>query len=95
MLSRGIGQGVATGLGTVGGTVASNLINTGAIGKLFGTGAGMINPYGLAASVVGSGLQAALGPSKEYGGKRGNITKTADTVYDAITVGINAIPVWG
>jgi hypothetical protein len=85
MLSRGIGQGAATYLGTVGGNAVSNL---------FGS-ASSINPYGLAASVVGSGLQAALGPSKEYGGKRGNITKTADTVYDAITVGINAIPVWG
>ena len=85
MLSRGIGQGAATYLGTVGGNAVSNL---------FGS-ASSINPYGLAASVVGSGLQAALGPSKEYGGKRGNITQTADTVYDAITVGINAIPVWG
>jgi len=24
--------------------------------------------------IVGTGLQAALGPSKEYGGKYGNIT---------------------
>jgi len=56
-LSRGIGQGVATGIGSLGGTMLGNLISTGNIagnaGKLFGTTAkmsklGAINPYGLA-----------------------------------------------
>jgi hypothetical protein len=56
-LSRGIGQGVATGIGSLGGTMLGNLISTGNIagkaGKLFGTTTkmsklGAINPYGLA-----------------------------------------------
>jgi hypothetical protein len=50
-----------------------NLVSKGAIGSLF-KGAGSINPYGLGMSVVGSALGAALGPSKEYAGKYGNIT---------------------
>ena len=95
MLSRGIGQGVATGLGTVGGTAASNLVRTGSTGTLFGTGAGAINPYGLAATVIGSGLGAALGPSKEYSGKYGSTTRTLDTAYDAVTAAVNFIPGWG
>ena len=95
MLSRGIGQGVSTGLGTVGGAAASNLVKTGSFGKIFGTGAGMINPYGLGMTVAGSALGAAFGPSKEYGGKRGNITKTMDTAYDAIMAGANFIPGYG
>ena len=104
-LSRGIGQGVATGLGTIGGVAASNLVKYGTIaGKaadgaskasLFGKGAGSINPYGLAATVVGSGLGAATGPSKEYSGKKGNITQTMDLAYDAATIAVNAIPGWG
>ena len=98
-LSRAIGQGVSTGLGTVGGTVASNLIRTGSAagtsGSLLGKAAGSINPYGLAATVVGSALGAATGPSKEYVGKHGGITKTMDTVYDAATIAVNAIPGWG
>lgn len=104
-LSRGIGQGVATGLGTVGSVAASNLVKYGTLaGKaadgaskasLFGKGAGSINPYGLAATVVGSGLGAATGPSKEYSGKKGNITQTMDLAYDAATIAVNAIPGWG
>jgi hypothetical protein len=42
------------------------------------------NIVGLAGSVVGSGLQAAFGPSKEYGGRHGNITKTMDMTYDLV-----------
>ena len=94
-LSRGIGQGVATGLGTVGGQAASNLIKTGTVGKLFGTASGMINPYGLAANVVGSALGAANGPSKEYGGKYGKLTQGMDLAYDAVMVGVNAVPGFG
>jgi hypothetical protein len=44
--------------------------------------AGKWNLVGLAGSVVGTGLQAAFGPSKEYNGKYGNITQTMDTIYD-------------
>ena len=105
MLSRGIGQGVATGLGTVGGTALSNLVQYGSLaGKLadgsktaslIGKGAGMINPYGLAMSVVGAGLGAAMGPSKEYGGKHGGITQGMDLAYDGIMAGINFVPGWG
>ena len=118
MLSRGIGQGVATGLGTVGGQALGNLFKTGSASnsltssinaiKTFNAAqktaqgadaatkaakmAGVANLAGLGMTVVGSGLQAALGPSKEYGGKYGNITQTMDTVYDAITAGVNFIP---
>ena len=101
MLSRGIGQGVATGLGTVGGTAMSNLVQYGTLaGKaadgtktaLIGKGAGAINPYALAMNVVGSGLGAAFGPSKEYGGRYGNITQTMDSVYDTAMAGANFIP---
>ena len=93
-LSRAIGQGVSTGLGTVGGTAAANLVKTGSFGKLIGKGAA-INPYGLAASVVGSALGAATGPSKEYSGKHGGITQGMDTAYDVATIAVNAIPGWG
>jgi hypothetical protein len=41
-LGRAVGQGISTGLGTIGGTALSNLINTGKVAgtasKLFGTG---------------------------------------------------------
>jgi hypothetical protein len=47
-LSRGIGAGVSTGLGTVGGKVLGGLFSNGKIGQIFGKGAGAINPYGLA-----------------------------------------------
>ena len=98
-LSRGIGQGVATGLGTVGGQAVSNLVNGvgfktsfGGSGLLSKTPAGAINPYALGASVLGTALGAALGPSKEYGGKYGNITQGMDTAYDVISAGVNFIP---
>ena len=56
---------------------------------------GAINPYGLAASVAGMALGAATGPSKEYGGRYGNITKYMDLGYDALATGINFVPGWG
>ena len=93
--SRGLGAGVSTGLGTVGGKVAGNLISNGKIGQIFGKGAGAINPYGLAATALGSALGAATGPSKEYSGKHGTITQVGDMAYDAATVAVNAVPVWG
>ena len=115
MLSRGFGQGIATGLGTVGGTVASNLLNYGKLAgeasKLFGTGdsiwtttktidgvkssVGAINPYALGAQVVGTGLQAAFGPSKEYEGTYGDITQSMDSIYDSAQAAVGLIPGWG
>ena len=92
---KAIGAGVASGLGTIGGQAMSNLVKFGNFGKIFGKTAGAINPYGLAATVIGSALGAANGPSKEYAGKYGNITQIADTAYDAATVAVNAIPVAG
>lgn len=95
MLSRGFGQAAATTGGTIGGLALQNLIKNGSVGKLFGNGAGMINPYGFAGQVIGSGLQAAFGPSKEYNGRYGHITKTMDTVYDGLQTAVNFVPVWG
>ena len=98
-LSKGFGQGIATGLGTVGGQMVSNAIAGNGLKATFGgsglfgnTPAGAINPYALGASVVGSALGAAIGPSKEYGGKYGGITRGLDTAYDLATVGVNFIP---
>lgn len=54
-----------------------------------------INPYGLAGQVIGTGLQAALGPSKEYQGKYGNITKGMDTAYDLVQSAVGFIPGYG
>ena len=89
-LGRATGQGISTGLGTVGGAALSNLAKTGTfttnLGKL------NINPYALGATVLGSSLGAATGPSKEYGGRHGNITQTMDTIYDLASMGVNAIP---
>ena len=121
MLSRGIGQGVATGLGTIGGQALGNLVKTGTASnsltssinaiKTFNAAqktvqgadaatkaakmAGVANLAGLGMTVAGTALGAAIGPSKEYGGKRGNITKTMDTAYDAIMAGANFIPGYG
>ena len=117
-LARGIGQGVATGLGAVGGQALGNLIKTGTASntltdsikaiKVFNAAkktaegadaatkaakmAGVANLAGLGMTVAGTALGAAIGPSKEYGGKYGNITQIADTAYDAITAGVNFIP---
>jgi len=105
-LARGIGQGVATGLGTVGGQALTNLVRTGTATNsltssikaikafksakdLYDTGkitnaafgaakaakmAGVANLAGLGMTVAGTALGAALGPSKEYGGKYGKVT---------------------
>ena len=105
MLSRGIGQATATGIGTIGGEAVSNLLkgqkafkgisdsfNAIKTAKQAGSAAtdamklasnaGKWNLVGLGGQIVGSGLQAAFGPSKEYGGKYGNITQTMDAIYD-------------
>ena len=124
MLSRGIGQGVATGLGTFGGAALSNVIQGNRAFKGFTAAKDAAEAYkaaiaagktvqeasdiskaasmaskaslwGAGMSIAGSALGAALGPSKEYGGKRGNITQTMDTAYDAIMAGVNFIPGYG
>ena len=105
MLSRGIGQATATGIGTIGGEAVSNLLkgqkafkgisdsfkaaklsrDAAKAGQTIGgltKAAGTMNLVGLGGQIVGSGLQAAFGPSKEYGGKYGNITQTMDAIYD-------------
>ena len=104
-LGRAIGVGTGSAIGQVGGTVLSNLAKTGTVGgmigeksiPLFGSKgffktAGAINPYALGISVLGSAIGAAAGPSKEYEGTYGGITKTMDSIYDVATVGANFIP---
>ena len=130
MLSRGIGQGVATGIGTIGGQAVSNLLNgkkafqgisdsfkaiktyknavkdAKDIAKVGGSvndlsqlknlsTAAKWNLAGIGGQIVGSGLQAAFGPSKEYGGKYGNITQGMDTAYDLVQTGVGFIPGFG
>lgn len=65
---------------TVGAQAAAN-----GLSQLAGLGGGF-GP-GAIAGMVGAGLSAAFGPSKEYGGKYGNITKIADTAYDVVQTG--------
>ena len=141
MLSRGIGQGIATGIGTIGGQAISNLLNgkkafqgitdsfkaikdfnqaskayksaiqAANAGKLgtkgldaakdaYDTAKGFSNAAkwnlaGIGGQIVGTGLQAAFGPSKEYGGKYGNITQGMDTAYDLVQTGVGFIPGFG
>ena len=57
--------------------------------------AGAINPYALGATVLGTGLQAALGPSHEYDGRHGGITKGMDTAYDLVQSAVGFIPGYG
>lgn len=94
-LGKGIGAGLANGIGSFGGTVLSNLVKgnsalngftaaskaANGIGTIGKFGA-MANIGGLAGSAVGAALSAVTGPSKEYSGKYGNITQIADTAYD-------------
>lgn len=126
MLSRGVGQGIATGIGTIGGQAVSNLLN----GKKAFQGikdsfnaiksykdaskvAGFLkdspeavelaklskaakwNLAGIGGQIVGSGLQAAFGPSKEYGGTYGSITQGMDTAYDLAQTAVGFIPGFG
>lgn len=85
-IARGIGSGVATAAGTLGGSAVSNAIA--ATNKVTSA----INPWALGMSVAGSVLGGVTGPSKEYSGKYGNITQTMDTIYDAGTAAVNAVP---
>ena len=118
-LSRGIGQGVATGLANAPGIIkgvkqvndlskqirqTTQTINqlkqagiaTNGQSILDGLkglkGAQLASLGGIGMGIAGTALGAALGPSKEYSGKYGNITQIADTAYDAITTGVNFIP---
>ena len=128
-LSRGIGQGVATGLANAPGIYngVKNVINIGktikstkqaldAAKTAYNTtrnisdaakiannqnilsglkglkGAQLASLGGIGMSIAGTALGAALGPSKEYGGKYGTVTQVMDTAYDAITAGVNFVP---
>ena len=121
-LSRGIGQGIATGLANTPG-IYNGVKNAIAIGKTIKStkqaleaakaakdvggiarnqnlltglkglkGAQLTSLGGIGMSIAGTALGSALGPSKEYGGKYGDVTQIADTAYDAITAGVNFIP---
>jgi len=50
-----------------------------ALGQILGGGVG--NPINFASNALGAGLSAMTGPSKEYGGKYGNVTQTMDAIY--------------
>ena len=82
-LGRAVGQGFATGAGTIGGAALQ--------GAITGT-TSIINPYALGMQVLGSALGAATGPSKEYAGKYGGITQGLDIGYDTLALGANFIP---
>ena len=120
MLSRGIGQGIATGIGTIGGQAVSNLFKGKKAFQGFRTIKDGIDAYratnltkgtkeatdafkaaskaakwnlsGIGGQIVGSGLQAAFGPSKEYGGRYGGITQTMDTAYDLAQTAVGFMP---
>lgn len=83
-----LGQGVSSTMGSVGGAIAQNLIK----GNGFKVGG---SPIGIAGQIVGSALSAANGPSKEYGGKYGKITRGMDTAYDIVQTGLGFVPGWG
>ena len=53
-----------------------------ALGQVLGGGIG--NPLVFGSNVAGSALSSMLGPSKEYGGKYGNVTQTMDSIYGAV-----------
>ena len=104
-IGAGVSTGLGTVGGTVLGNLASTGSVLGKSSALFGSTANVvdkagnitkygaaINPYALGATVLGSALGAGLGPSKEYGGTYGNVTKTMDTIYDAVSAGVNFIP---
>ena len=79
---------------------AAELVNAGKAANLAEASkvvgkAGVINPYALGATVLGSALGAANGPSKEYGGKYGTGVQIADMAYDVTAAAANAIPVAG
>lgn len=107
-LGRAVGTGFATGAGALGGQAISNIMNgkkafdnismafksakgLDAAGKAV-KAAAVTNLTGLGMGVAGAVIGAAAGPSKEYNGKYGNITRNMDMAYDALTMGANFIP---
>lgn len=90
-LSRGLGAATASGIGSFGGMMASNAIKGQALFKGLSSG----NLVGMAGNAVGAGLSVAFGPSREYNGRYGKITKGIDTAYDTIQTGIGFVPGWG
>lgn len=121
-LSRGIGQGVATGIVNAGGifngiktlsatgkalkdakvafATASTAKDLGGMAKSANTMANLKklsnatkwNLAGIGGQVLGTALGAATGPSKEYGGKYGNITQISDMIYDLGTAAVGFVP---
>lgn len=101
-LGKFTGQATATTAGTIGSQLAVNAITKNSAPlfsstRKYGLGAakGSINPYALGATAIGMGLSAATGPSHEYEGRYGNITKTMDTVYDYLQTGVSFVPIYG
>jgi hypothetical protein len=91
-LGKAVGAGLSTGVGALGGTMASAAVQ----GKNAIAALGSINPAALGMGIAGAAIGAATGPSKEYAGKYGGITGTMDTVYDLATAGISlASPIAG
>lgn len=90
-LSRGLGAATASGIGSFGGMMASNAIKGQALFKGLSSG----NLVGMAGNAVGAGLSAAFGPSREYNGRYGKITKGMDMAYDGLQTAIGFVPGWG
>ena len=90
-LSRGLGAATASGIGSFGGMMASNAIKGQALfnGLSSGSLAGMVG------NAVGTGLSAAFGPSREYNGRYGKITKGMDMAYNGLQAAIGFVPGWG
>jgi hypothetical protein len=42
--------------------------------------------------MAGAGLEAALGPSKEFAGEHGDITRGFDLAHNIISTGVSFIP---
>lgn len=89
LASNYLGKGITSAMGNSNlgkftGAAAANVGGTIGGAVLGGGGLGSVNPYGLAMNAIGSGLSAVTGPSKEYNGEYGNVTKTLDSVYSGI-----------
>lgn len=91
-LGKFTGAAAANVGGTLAGSAISSAVGATSASKFIGMANAAVNPLALGMTAVGAGLGAMNGPSKEYGGKYGDITKTMDTIYDIASVGVNAIP---
>ena len=107
-VGQGVATGLGTIGSTIGNNLLNTGKIAGNASKLFGTGksiwttkaadgsfAGAINPYALGATVAGTALSAITGPSKEYNGRYGNITKSMDAAYDKLSMAASVIPGYG